>query len=282
MLRFNASCAVRSFGRSAALFRCRCDMPGSFCQPPFGEGPRRHPSRIVISRTAVFCGALLDYNGVLVDDELVHLAAFRDVLRPLGIELSESEYWERYLGYDDAGAFRAILEAREHSATSERIVELIAAKRPLYLARARSELKAFPGAADLVRLLHTKCPIAIVSGALRDEIELGLSVLGVAHLVGCIISAEDTRASKPDPEGYLLGARWLAERVSPSAAARALVVEDSISGVEAAKSAGLTCLAVAHSYQPKQLRSAGADEVISSVSDASETLLESLYRRAYG
>jgi beta-phosphoglucomutase-like phosphatase (HAD superfamily) len=57
----------------------------------------------------VFPATLFDYNGVLVDDENVHLEAFRDVLGPLGIDLEEADYWEKYLGFDDAGAFRAVL-----------------------------------------------------------------------------------------------------------------------------------------------------------------------------
>src|SRR5262249_55055025 len=53
---------------------------------------------------------LFDYNGVLVDDEHVHLEGFRRVLAPLGIQVSERQYLERYIGYDDVGAFRAMLE----------------------------------------------------------------------------------------------------------------------------------------------------------------------------
>ena len=52
---------------------------------------------------------LFDFNGVLVDDESVHLAAFREVVAPLGIVIDDATYAERYLGFDDAGAFRAML-----------------------------------------------------------------------------------------------------------------------------------------------------------------------------
>jgi beta-phosphoglucomutase len=81
----------------------------------------------------VFPATIFDYNGVLVDDEVVHLEAFRDVLDPFGISLSEEDYWRRYLGFDDAGAFRAIFADHGRTATDEQIRSLIEAKRPRYL-----------------------------------------------------------------------------------------------------------------------------------------------------
>jgi beta-phosphoglucomutase len=229
----------------------------------------------------VFRAALLDYNGVLVDDELVHLAAFQDALRPLGIELSEADYWQRYLGFDDDGAFRAILRDAEREVSDVIVRELIDAKRPLYLARAREELKAFPGAAEVVRALRGAGPVGVVSGALRNEIELGLHVLGVREQIGQIVAAEDTRAGKPDPEGYVLGLRWLESQIGSGLGSDVLVIEDSLSGVEAAKAAGLTCLAVGHSYSLKDLRRAGADDTIDRVAHVDRSLLERLYRQTH-
>ena len=75
----------------------------------------------------------------------------------------------------------------------------------------------------------------IVSGALRDEIELGLAVLGRDAVVLAIVSAEDAPHSKPDPEGYLLGIAAARGRVGQRSAEQALVIEDSLAGVEAAK-----------------------------------------------
>ena len=83
----------------------------------------------------MFPATIFDYNGVLVDDEVVHLAAFRDVLSPLVISLSEADYWERYLGFDDAGAFRAVLADNGREPTDREVHALIEAKRPHYLAR---------------------------------------------------------------------------------------------------------------------------------------------------
>ena len=74
---------------------------------------------------------LFDFNGVLIDDELVHFAAFRDVVKPLGIDLTRETYDERYLGYDDAGAFKAMNVDAGQTPSPEDIAKLIEAKKPV-------------------------------------------------------------------------------------------------------------------------------------------------------
>jgi HAD superfamily hydrolase (TIGR01509 family) len=229
-----------------------------------------------------FLSYLFDYNGVLVDDESVHLAAFCDVLRPRGISLTEEEYTAKYLGYDDVGAFRAILHDHGRAADEVTIRELVQAKKPEYFRRALLELKAFPGAGELLRsLAATGAVVGIVSGALRDEIELGLRVLDAASAVGFIVSAEDTRACKPDPEGYLIGRRKLVSLAGKDAEQRALVIEDSLAGVAAALSAGLPCLGVAQSYSESELLQAGATGVVGKLRDITPSVLTELAQRFY-
>lgn len=230
---------------------------------------------------SVFPITLFDYNGVLADDEHVHLEAFRDTVRPLGIEISEADYLERYLGFDDKGAFAALLTDAGRPATEADVVALVEAKRPHYMKRAAQGLATFPGAADVVRRRSQHGPVVVVSGALRDEIELGLTQLGVRDLVLHIVSAEDTRQSKPDPEGYLLAQRFLSERGFGDVT-RALVIEDSLDGIAAAKLAGLSCVAVAQSYPRERLLESGADLVLPGVADVTEQELAGLYGRLYG
>jgi sugar-phosphatase len=112
----------------------------------------------------------------------------------------------------------------------------------------------------------------VVSGALRDEIELGLGLLGVRDRVSFIVAAEDTTRCKPDPEGYEKAVALLPgiERW------RVLVIEDSLAGVRAAKAAGLTCVAVAHSYPEAALLEAGADAVEKTIADLTDDLLSAV------
>ncbi len=223
----------------------------------------------------VFPATLFDYNGVLVDDEAVHLAAFQAALAPLGIRLSEDDYWQRYLGFDDVGAFQAILRDAGREAGGEQVRALVEAKKPLYLERARGKLSAFDGARELVEQRAAAGPVGIVSGALGSEIELGLDVLGIASLVSFVISADDTTESKPSPQGYELGRAALARLADEEVARQALVVEDSLAGIEAAHAAGLACVAVAHSYKAAEL--AAADLVVERLADLTEAALERLY-----
>ena len=226
---------------------------------------------------AVFVATLFDFNGVLVDDEAVHLAAFRDVLEPLGVSIAETDYWERYIGFDDVGAFRAMLADAGKPASDAEVRELVERKRPSYMQRARQGLRAFPSASEVVRDSARRGPVGIVSGALRDEVELGLDLLGVRDQVRFVVSAEDTTRCKPDPEGYLTALGHLG-RPDPG---RVLVIEDSIAGVVAAKAAGLVCLAVAHSHPADLLRNAGADSVLETIAAIDATIVEALGHRSH-
>ena len=230
----------------------------------------------------MFPATLFDYNGVLANDETVHLAAFQDALAPLGVTLSEAEYWEKYLGFDDVGAFDAILRDAGRPADAPFIAALVEAKRPLYRARAEALLPLFPGASELIRRRARVGPVGIVSGALRDEIALGIAALGVGDLIVSVVAAEDTRASKPDPHGYQLGIEALSALIPRAQAERALVIEDSLAGIEAAKAAGLPCVAVGHSYPEAELVAHGADLVVAKLTDLDDATLAALYRRLYG
>jgi len=118
--------------------------------------------------------------------------------------------------------------------------------------------------------------VGIVSGALRDEIEHALGVMGVRGAVSFIVSADDTTRCKPDPEGYLRALEVL-EKAAPQdtrARSRVIVIEDSLAGIESAKAAGLRCAAVAHSYPAASLRAAGADIVVESLAELTDELLD--------
>jgi HAD superfamily hydrolase (TIGR01509 family) len=226
----------------------------------------------------VFPATIFDFNGVLVDDELVHRDAFRDVLTPLGVTFTDEQYVERYLGFDDIGAVRAMLVDSGRTPSDAEVRSLADAKRPFYMRRAEAELIIFDGAAEVVRARAAKGPVAIVSGALRDEIHFALGRMGLEGVVEIIVSAEDTVRCKPDPMGYELGMAALAKRVGARAKS-ALVIEDSLAGIESAKSAGLSCLAVAHSYPEAALLAAGADAVVPRIRDAADGFIDALYLR---
>jgi beta-phosphoglucomutase len=216
---------------------------------------------------------LLDFDGVLVDSEPVHLAAFNDVLAPSGITIDSRDYLERYLSLDDAGVFRAVLSRGGRTLREEEVRAMVAAKAPRFMTRFETSFRVFPGARELIARRVARGPVAIVSGALEPEIRYALGALGAAEALAFIVSAEQTPASKPDPAPYLLALERLREGGHREGA---VVVEDSAGGVLAAKRAGLRCIAVTHSCGKKELESAGADAVVDHLDAVTDALLEAV------
>lgn len=201
----------------------------------------------------VTLATFFDFNGVLVDDEHLHQQCFNDVLVSRGLSaVSEALYNERYLGFDDRGAFSAMLSDLGAPFTDALIDALIAQKAVEYERRAKAELRLFDGAASAVRAAAGAGPVVVVSGALRPEIELGLAALDVRSSVAHIVAAEDVLRCKPDPEGYLLALGWLRATHPDVRRSDVIVIEDSLAGVDSARAAGLAVWAVEHSY-PEQL-----------------------------
>jgi beta-phosphoglucomutase-like phosphatase (HAD superfamily) len=225
----------------------------------------------------VFPAAIFDFNGVLVDDELVHRDAFRDVLSPLGVSFTDDDYVERYLGFDDTGALRAMLADAGRTPSDREIDDLAQAKSPFTCRRAEASLvvsTAQRGRASVRRKDRSRS----CRGAAR-RIDFALRRMDLDGVFGVIVSAEDTSRCKPDPMGYEICIEALASRIGSTSARRALVVEDSLAGIEAAKSAGLACLAVAHSYPEAQLQKAGADAVAPRIGAIDDEFVRAMYRR---
>jgi HAD superfamily hydrolase (TIGR01509 family) len=216
---------------------------------------------------------LLDFDGVLVDSEPVHLLAFNDVLAPYGVVIDEREYAKRYLSLDDAGVFRVALSRAGRTLREEDVRALVAAKNPRFMARFEASFRVFPGATELITRRAARGPVGVVSGALEREIAFALEKLGVRRAVTFIVSAESTPASKPDPAPFLAAKNILRQN---GHAGPAVVVEDSLGGIASAKGAGLRCVAVAHTYSADELQRAGADAVTASLTDLTDALLESL------
>lgn len=224
---------------------------------------------------------LFDFNGVLVDDEPIHLEMFQRVLGEEGIELSSADFYTRYLGLDDRGCFAALLGAAGEPATVPRLMRLIARKASYYQEHIRKVgYPFFPGAVELVRALANRGRmLGVVSGALREEVEGALRQAGVLDLFKLLITAEDVDEGKPDPQGYrraleaLNSLPPLPERLLHPH--EVLAVEDSPAGLAAASEVGLATLGIAHTYPAERLR--GADAVAADLRELTPERLERLY-----
>src|SRR4051812_42598850 len=157
---------------------------------------------------------LFDFDGVIVNSEPLHFQAFREVLAGEGIDLTEDEYYDELLGFDDKGAIRYAFQKRSRPLSPPKFLALMAGKSRVMMDLIhRQHFAALPGVEAFVRTLWRQRPLAICSGALREEIETMLEGVCLRDCFGVITSAEDVTIGKPDPQGYLLTARRVSERI---------------------------------------------------------------------
>lgn len=216
---------------------------------------------------------IFDFDGVLADTEPLHFRMFQQVLQEERIPLGEDEYYQKYVGFDDRDCFHAILSEHGRSTSPETIRRLVAQKAVMMLDHLKATPVVYPGIKEFVKSVASRYRLAVVSGALRQEIELILQTAAMRADFEHITSAEDVRNGKPDPEGYLHALRSL-NRNTPILAQECLVIEDTLFGIQAAHAAGMRCLAVSTTFPADQLTS--ADAIASTLKGYD---LESLARR---
>ena len=220
---------------------------------------------------------VFDFDGVIADSEPLHFRAFRDVLADEGVELGERDYYDRYLGFSDADAFRAIRADRGRLWSADQLAALALRKAARFKEIERAGV-LFPGAEAAIRRAAAAVPVAIASGALRSEI---LRVLDAADLTRCftaIVADGDTAESKPAPDPYRRAVELLSVgRPSPIDPGECVAIEDSPWGLESARSAGLRTVAVGHAYEASSL--AAADLIIRNLSELDLSILHDLALR---
>jgi beta-phosphoglucomutase len=200
---------------------------------------------------------IFDFDGVIVDSEPLHHQAFCLVAGEEGVECDWETYCRDYIGFDDRDLFRTAFADREKSVTEAHVQQLVEAKAQAFIDLTRAGVDTYDGIPDIVRTLHGRWPVAICSGALRSDIEPILAQLQLGDLLSVRVTAEDVSASKPDPACYLLAVERLSAHVGRAlVAARCVAIEDTPTGVLAAKRAGLQAWAVTHTHADHQLREA--------------------------
>jgi len=218
---------------------------------------------------------IFDFNGIIVDDEPIHFELFRKVFREEAITLTEADYYARYLGFDDRGAFLAGFQDNNRPLNEVKVAELIERKAGYYQEAIRNHVVIFPGVKPLVANLAQILPLAVASGALRHEIETILTTAGLFQHFKAIISAEDVTRGKPEPEIFLKALDALNHRNGkPINAADCVVIEDSKEGVRGARRAGMKCLAVTNSHPADLLDEANA--VVKSLEDVELEFLQQI------
>ncbi|MGD0896808.1 MAG: HAD-IA family hydrolase [Thermoguttaceae bacterium] len=205
---------------------------------------------------------LFDMDGVLVDSEPIINAAAIRALAEFGIQARP----EDFLPFVGAGEDRYVGGVAELHGKAY-VLEMKRRTYDWYLKLLPEMGKPFPGARDLIELLRQRGIVcALASSADRVKVEANLTkVLRIPlDSFAALVTGEDVTRRKPHPDIFLEAARRLG-----ISAESCCVVEDAVHGVQAAKAAGMRCVAVATSFSPEALAAAGADLVRPSISAVS-------------
>lgn len=212
-----------------------------------------------------------DFNGVIIDDERLQMAAYQEVLREQGIELTEADYFSA-LGMDDKTFVRAAFARANRELTDDVLKSLLEGKGVRHRRLIAQELPLFPGVVTFLKAAARTFQLGIVSMASLSEIGYALERAQLRSLFTIIVSAEDVSVCKPAPDCYRIGLEKLNESrrhagqpaLAPS---DCLVVEDSPPGIASAKRAGMHTLGVTNTVSIKELRDAGAEVVSAGLAD---------------
>jgi HAD superfamily hydrolase (TIGR01509 family) len=181
---------------------------------------------------------LFDFDGVIADTENHHIAAWQRTLMALGWQVPD-EVAARSAEVDDREFLRELFATQ--GIEDGDIEGWVRKKQVLTIALLKDAPRIYPGVIELVESLRGRVRMAVVSGTWRENVEAVLRACGLSDAFELIIGKEDVAAVKPQPEAYLLALRRL--RVT---AGKAVAIEDSPSGLAAARAAGIPCIAVGH------------------------------------
>ena len=205
---------------------------------------------------------IFDCDGVLVDSELLSCRCLSDVLAEFGFALTEAQALELFLG-------RSTRAIEQHYRDLGQIVPdgFLPRLKSRVLEAFAASLEPIPGVRAVVSELTV--PFCVASSSDIDRVSLSLDVTGLGPLFDDrIYTAQMVRHGKPAPDLFLHAAAQM--RASPT---RTLVIEDSVSGVQAGKAAGMTVWGFVggshYSARDGQviLSAAGADRVFGRMSD---------------
>ena len=187
-------------------------------------------------------------DGVIADTAQQHFLSWQQALRKRGVDFSEADF-KRHFGQRNDTIIRGMMGA----AVSQDDLNSIAEDKEVYFREnIVKDLRPFPGVIRLLKdLKDSGISCAIASSAPLENVRLILSHLNVEGYFQSIVYGKEVSEGKPSPQVFLMAAKKLS--VQPD---NCLVVEDAITGVIAAKSADIRCLAVTNTHSAEHLSQA--------------------------
>jgi len=204
-------------------------------------------------------GVIFDMDGVLVDSEPAMARAAVEGMAEYGIRASADDFTP-YLGTDEKTYFGCVVQkygGTYSEALSDRIYDI-------YCETAPEHVISFAGAAETVLRIHTMgYKTAVASSANKRKLTVNILAGRISpEALDSIVSGSDVSKRKPDPEIFLTAARRLG--LPPCAC---IVAEDAISGIQAAKAAGMKCFGVTTTFSAETLLKTGADFTGASITE---------------
>jgi beta-phosphoglucomutase len=196
---------------------------------------------------------LFDFNGVIINDESIHAKLLEQLLLEENLRMAPQDFQTYCIGRSDRACITDLLRQRGRDVSGAELDKLIQRKAKAYaeLLSQMPKLPIYPDLEDFIfKLRATPTKLAIVSGALRSEVEVVLSRINLLDVFDVIVAGDDITVSKPEPDGYLLAVQRL-QALFPEmgiCAENCLAIEDTFAGIEAAKRAQISVVGIAHSY----------------------------------
>lgn len=203
---------------------------------------------------ALATAVVFDMDGVLLDSGAHHRDAWRQLLADLGLEPAP-DFWRRTIGRP---AEEAVAHLLDRPVPPAEAAALARRKREHYARLAARGMLPVPGAPAFVGALAADgVPRAVATSASRHDVETLLTAIGVRQHFEVVVSADDVRWGKPNPEVYLRAAAGLG--LPPKSC---VVFEDSVVGVHAARNAGMRVIGLTTAHSARELLAAGAERAI--------------------
>ena len=214
----------------------------------------------------MFDTVIFDWDGTLADTRRAVVSSFQNALSETQCRISD-EFIERRIGIGSAETFREILRHQKVKIDQALIARLVGKKIAAEL-EMNNEIRLFEGAIELLESLQGKVKLGLASMNNREVIKHALQSRGIRKLFNTVITGEDISRPKPNPEIFLKCAMRLT-----SSPGKCVVIEDSIFGVSAAKTAGMSCIAILTGvYSAGELSKAHPDLILNSLTMRREIL----------
>ena len=176
-----------------------------------------------------------DNDGVLVDTEKLYYRANKETFAKMGVDLTQDLYIEYFLK-QSLGTWHL---AEAIGFTKEQIAKYHVERDELYSRLLASEMNVINGAEDVLKKLHGKFKMGIVTSSKKNHFEIIHNQSGLLKYFDFVLASEDYKLSKPAPDPYLK-----ATELSGFSKEECIAVEDSERGLKAAISAGIGCYVI--------------------------------------